>query len=249
VPLKKPELSSFFKAGRAKSFLKRGLCALLMFEAALAGISFSSIRPQRNAFLDYHVRAAGALTRDYRLSGQMPSNDAIRSAFLDARTKVALDDLFDEDARRQYTELAGILCLDEDEQGRFLRFYVGKTINEELAEEFLFAPNEFDVLQERKSLVSDMLGVSSSLIDDCVRTRNRSVIDQYLFQSDYMANLDLSLLYGDNIGKLQGRVLGEFHLHRFDKPSAEDRKANWYVFVRDPYSLYRTQDGSEQKLY
>lgn len=250
MSLKNPFSSEFFKAGRAKKFLKRGLCVLLAFEAALACFSFSSLRPERNTFLDYHVRAAGALSRRYNLSGAKPCDESVREAFLDSRTKSSLDDLFENDTSRRYTELSGILSIDEDDEGKFFRFYVGKTINEELAEEFLFAQDEFDVLQNRRAQIKEFTGVSDALIDESIRTRNRSVIDLYLFQSDYMAHLDLPLLYGRRLGRLKGQVLGEFHLHRFDRPSAEDRKYDWYVFVREPYSLYRTEsDGSEHKLY
>ncbi|MBI4148214.1 hypothetical protein HY490_02895 [Candidatus Woesearchaeota archaeon] len=229
---------------------KRALMVGLLFEGVLAVSALPGSYEGRPLFLDHHRRAVGNFVWGYRsaLSNDVP-DDVLRRSFTHPRTKSSLDDLFCRDDALTYSEIAGLMTVDSDESGEFLRFYVASSVNAEFAQRMLQAESVVAFVSDNKEFYQHITTIPDDEFHFLVERNDAgALLYRYMNASDCTAIQDLSTVHYVH-WRIQGKFAGYFHLHDSGGPSVVDKESAGFVIERTtPYSLYRTSQGKARQL-
>ena len=215
--------------------------------------------PKPKNFLDYHKDAIGAVAWAYHSWRKIECNDqTLERAFSHPKTKASLDDLFVKDDGKIYAEIAGLISIDSDQQGTYLRFYTTKTINELFGDELLQTDNPLAFLKKNQKLYSDIVPIEPAAYSTALKLGLLgNLIHHYIYFSDNTA-----LRYGSTYRQLSyeqltawsGRLVGTFHLHNnINPPSKQDTDndpgtPSFVISRTTPYTFYRVFDQKATRI-
>ncbi len=253
---------------------KKGLFLGLGFEAIFGIYTLLSTAladpyqfPKPTTFLSYHKKAVGTVAWAYHRVRSIEYDDrTLERAFLHPKTKAHLDDLFAKDDGKIHAEIAGLISLDSDEQGKYLRFYTTKTINELFGDELLQTDNPLEFLKKNQKTYLSIVVVNEKEYDTALARYISALelrlpgilIKDYLYYSNERAlhdgNTSQQLFY-EHFFSWSGRlIVGDFHLHNDSNPPSkqdlkDDHGTNSFVISRTtPYTFYRVFDQKATRI-
>lgn len=231
---------------------KRAIIAGLLFEGvhALGALIFGTYGIE--TFLDSHRRVLGALHwASCKAEQENFTDETLGRAFQHERTQNSLETLFDQDDTINYSEIAGMITLDNDATGPFLRFYTAPTENQRFAELLINAENPRSVIHANESFYREITEMSPGTYQSNFNRLNpEALVRTYLRTSDNKSVVDKSLLHYAQLFRLEGTFVGYFHLHNdYAPPSTKDKELEHFVITRThPYSFYRTGNGTAVRI-